>query len=209
MNSLLAFSDELEALVAIGNPFRFERSVSVGIISALDRTLPGPQGGAFEGLVQTDAAINPGNSGGPLVNARGEVVGINTAVIPYAQGMGFAVSAKTALWVAGVLIHAGSIRRRYLGIAARSVTLSHRLAQQMGQARALHILEVGGRSPAARAGVREEDYLLSVHGQAIGAVDDVHRLLVLRDEEEAELEVFSRGARRKLTVRTELQRKAA
>ncbi len=99
-----------QLVVAIGNPFRFERSVSLGIVSALDRSLPGPSGSLFEGLLQTDAAINPGNSGGPLVNARGEVVGINTAVIPWAQGMGFAVSARTATWVTSVLMARGSVR---------------------------------------------------------------------------------------------------
>jgi serine protease Do len=100
-----------QLVVAIGNPLRFERSVSLGVISALDRSLPAGRGVLLEGLIQTDAAINPGNSGGPLVDAAGRVVGINTAIIPWAQGIGFAIPARTASWVAAHLIQHGEIRR--------------------------------------------------------------------------------------------------
>jgi S1-C subfamily serine protease len=190
-----------QLVVAIGNPFRFERSVSLGLISALERSLPGPNGVVFEGLVQTDAAINPGNSGGPLVSARGEVVGINTAVIPYAQGMGFAVNAKTATWVASLLIQKGEIRRRYLGIAARSVVLPAAMAAEAGQPRGVHVLDLAQGSPAEAAGVMREDYLVSVHGTPITSVDDVHRLMVLTGKSEVELEVLRAGKRRSLVVR--------
>src|SRR5262249_32742962 len=149
-----------QLVVAIGNPFRFERSVSLGIVSALDRSLPGPNGVIFEGLIQTDAAINPGNSGGPLVNAHGEVVGINTAVIPGAQGMGFAVSARTATWVTSVLMQRGRVDRRYLGVAARSEQLSPALAEATGQSKAVRILQVGPGSPAETAGLRPDDLLI-------------------------------------------------
>jgi S1-C subfamily serine protease len=199
-----------QLVVAIGNPFRFERSVSVGIISALDRSLPGPKGFPFEGLVQTDAAINPGNSGGPLVSARGEVVGINTAAIPSAQGMGFAVNAKTATWVAAVLIQKGEVKRRYLGVAARATALPSDFADAAGQRQAVQVLEVQDGSPAKAAGVMSEDYLLSVHGRPIANVDDVHRLIVLQGADEVELEVFRRGERKKLLARPlEQKRRAA
>jgi serine protease Do len=108
-----------ELVVAIGNPFGFERSVSLGVVSALFRDLP-TRDGVLEGLIQTDASVNPGNSGGPLLDARGEVAGITTAMLPYARGIGFAIPARTASWVAAVLIQHGEVARPYLGIVARA-----------------------------------------------------------------------------------------
>ena len=198
-----------QLVVAIGNPFRFERSVSLGIVSALDRSLPGPNGTLFEGLLQTDAAINPGNSGGPLVNARGEVVGINTAVIPWAQGMGFAVSARTATWVTSVLMNRGKVERRYLGVAARSEQLSPELAAATGQPKAVRILSVGSGSPAETAGIRPEDLLLGVHGEAIGNVDDIHRLMVTRATEVVPLALWRQNTREFVTVVPSRERLAA
>lgn len=198
-----------QLVVAIGNPFRFERSVSLGIVSALDRSLPGPNGTLFEGLLQTDAAINPGNSGGPLVNARGEVVGINTAVIPWAQGMGFAVSARTATWVTSVLMTRGKIERRYLGVAARSEQLAPGLAASTGQPKAVRILSVGAGSPAESAGLRPEDLLLGVHGEPVGNVDDIHRLMVTRGVEVVPLALWRRNAREFVTVVPSRDRQAA
>jgi serine protease Do len=184
-----------QLVVAIGNPFRFERSVSVGIVSATDRSLPGPAGTVFEGLVQTDAAINPGNSGGPLVNASGEVVGINTAVIPWAQGMVFAVSSRTASWVTSVLIRNGEVMRRTLGVAARSEMLPRAVADAVDQPRAVRVLQVSEGSSAADAGLRNEDLILGVHGEPVGNVDDIHRLMVLRATDTVPLAVWRQGAR--------------
>lgn len=184
-----------QLVVAIGNPFRFERSVSVGIVSATDRSLPGPGGTVFEGLVQTDAAINPGNSGGPLVNADGEVVGINTAVIPWAQGMGFAVSSRTATWVTSVLIQKGEVKRRTLGVAARSELLPRAVASAAAQARGVRVLQVARDSPAADAGLRPQDVILGVHGEKVANVDDIHRLMVLRATDTVPLAVWRAGAR--------------
>ncbi|HMK73385.1 MAG TPA: trypsin-like peptidase domain-containing protein [Myxococcaceae bacterium] len=184
-----------QLVVAIGNPFRFERSVSVGIVSATDRSLPGPGGAVFEGLVQTDAAINPGNSGGPLVNVAGEVVGINTAVIPWAQGMGFAVSSRTANWVASVLIQKGSIERRRLGVAARSELLAAEVASATGQPRAVRVLQVSKGSAADAAGLHEEDLVLGVHGEPVANVDDIHRLMVLRAADAVPLALWRGGER--------------
>jgi len=198
-----------QLVVAIGNPFRFERSVSLGIVSALDRSLPGPNGLVFEGLIQTDAAINPGNSGGPLVNAQGEVVGINTAVIPWAQGIGFAVSARTATWVTSVLMKSGRVDRRYLGVAARSEHLSPALVAATGQPNAVRVLQVGSGSPAETAGLRPEDLVLGVHGEPVGNVDDIHRLMVTRGTEVVPLALWRRNAREFITVVPTRERKAA
>ena len=110
-------------MLAIGNPLGFERSVTSGVVSALHRNLPAARGQVLEGLVQTDAAVNPGNSGGPLLDAHGAVVGITTAMLPWAHGIGFAVPAHTASWIASVLIRDGEVRRPFLGISARGEDL--------------------------------------------------------------------------------------
>ncbi|HEY8210537.1 MAG TPA: trypsin-like peptidase domain-containing protein [Myxococcaceae bacterium] len=189
-----------QLVVAIGNPFRFERSVSLGVVSALDRTLPSKQG-ALEGLIQTDAAINPGNSGGPLLNADGEVVGINTAVIPWAQGIGFAVPAYTATWVASVLIKNGEVRRPFLGIAARGEELGPKLAHATGRRRAVRVLDVNATEPADRAGLREGDLLVSANGLPVSSVDDLQRVMVLDEGGELKLEIWRDQQKRELKVR--------
>ncbi len=198
-----------QLVVAIGNPFRFERSVSLGVISALDRTLPGAGGGILEGLIQTDAAINPGNSGGPLLDAEGTVLGINTAIIPYAQGIGFAIPAPTASWVAAVLIHSGEVRRPYLGIAAKGEELAANLLLAAGQSRAIRVVRVEVSAPAAAAGIRGGDLLLSADGKPLGTVDDLQRVMVLSNATELQLELLRGESRQKLLVRPQLAAKAA
>src|SRR3954469_5166526 len=146
-----------QLVLAIGNPLRFERSVSLGVVSAIDRSLPGPGRRPFEGLVQTDAAINPGNSGGPLLDARGSVVGINTAVIPYANGLGFAIPAHTAAWVTAVLIRDGRVDRPLIGIAARGVDLPLQVAADLGNPRPVRVPAVAGVSPASAARLKPAD----------------------------------------------------
>jgi S1-C subfamily serine protease len=167
-----------QLVVAIGNPLRFERSVSLGVISALDRTLPAA-GTLLEGLIQTDAAINPGNSGGPLVDVSGAVVGLSTAIVPFAQGLGFAVPAQTAAWIAAVLIQKGRVERPIFGVAARGVELPGMLARDLGQARAVHVMRVVSGGPAASAGLREGDLLLSANGEPLASIDDLQRAMVL------------------------------
>jgi S1-C subfamily serine protease len=190
-----------QLVVAIGNPFRFDRSVSIGVVSALDRSLPGPDRRLFEGLIQTDAAINPGNSGGPLVDASGSVVGINTAVIPFAQGIGFAIPAHTASWVAAVLIQRGEIRRPFLGIVAQSEELSPLALAQSDQARAVRIYDVRGDSPAQAAGLKMGDLLLSANGTPTATVDDLQRVMVLSGAPELELHVLRDGERKRFLAR--------
>ena len=190
-----------QMVLAVGNPLHFDRSVSLGVVSALDRSLPAPGGNVLEGLVQTDAAINPGNSGGPLVDMSGAVVGINTAVIPFAQGIGFAVPAHTAHWVAAVLMRDGSVQRPFLGVTARGVELGAGVARDTGQQRAVRVFRVGPQTPAAAAGIREGDLLLAADGNVITSVDDLQRILVLGRRHEVELDLMRRNVRERVTAR--------
>ncbi|HKQ62249.1 MAG TPA: trypsin-like peptidase domain-containing protein [Candidatus Polarisedimenticolaceae bacterium] len=198
-----------QLVVAIGNPLHFDRSVSLGVVSALDRTLPTPAGRPLEGLIQTDAAINPGNSGGPLVDADGEVVGVNTAIVPFAQGLGFAVPAHTANWVAPVLIRHGEVRRPLLGIAARGVELGAPLAREAGQSRAVLVAAISSGAPAARAELRPGDLLLSADGEPLASIDDLQRVMVLTEAKPLRVELLRKRARLALTVEPGPARRAA
>jgi serine protease Do len=196
-----------QLVVAIGNPLRFQRSVSLGVVSALDRSLPGSDA-TLEGLIQTDAAVNPGNSGGPLVSAEGKVVGIATAIVPYAQGIGFAVPSHTASWVASVLIRQGHIRRPLLGIAAAGVALGPSQSRELGRGRALRVYRVGPQSPADVGGLREGDLVLAADGAPVGGVDDLQRVMVLGERPEVRLDVWRDHARHELVVRPALEPRA-
>ncbi len=201
----LALSDRRlrvgELVLAIGNPLGFERSVSVGVVSALHRNLPAPNQTILEGLVQTDAAVNPGNSGGPLVDARGAIVGITTAMLPWARGIGFAVPAHTAGWVASVLIHEGEVRRPFLGVAARGEDLEPALTAEVGRSRAVRILQVVQGSPAAAAGLRPDDLVVGAGGSPVETLDDVVRVMVLGHPAEIALDVLRAGRREALAIR--------
>ncbi len=190
-----------QLVVSIGNPLGFERSVTMGVVSALYRNLPTPDGGLFDGLVQTDAAVNPGNSGGPLLDADGAVVGITTAMLPWAHGMAFAVPSHTASWVAAVLIQRGEVRRPVLGIAARGEDLGPALAKELARARGVRVVRVEPRSPAAAGGVREGDLLVSANGSDVVTLDDLQRVMVLAAAPELALEVMRDGERRTLGLR--------
>ena len=182
-----------ELLVAIGNPLELERSVSLGVVSALHRDLP-TRDGVLEGLIQTDASVNPGNSGGPLLDADGAVVGITTAMLPWARGIAFAIPSRTASWVAAVLIRHGEVRRPRIGIVARSEDLPP-------AGRAVRVLRVEAGTPADDAGLRGQDLLLSANGAALGGLDDLQRALVLAEAPEIRLEVLRGQERRELSVR--------
>jgi S1-C subfamily serine protease len=198
-----------QLVIAIGNPFRFERSVSLGLVSAIHRTLPAPGGNLLEELIQTDAAINPGNSGGPLVDAEGWVVGVNTAVIPFAQGIGFAVPAHTANWVTGVLIQKGEIQRPFLGISARGGDLDVAASRDAGQTRAVRVFRVGSSTPADAAGLRDGDLLLTANGSPIGSIDDLQRVMVLARSPEVRLGVLRQGKQQELVARPRWEAQAA
>ncbi len=168
-----------QLVVAIGNPLGFSFTVSAGVVSALGRSLRAQDGRLMDAIIQTDVAMNTGNSGGPLVDSRGRVVGINTAIIMGAQGIGFAVPVDTARWVLGELMQHGRVRRGVLGMAAHTRPLDRRLARHHGldQKSGVEINEVLAGKPADRAGLKGGDILISLDGQRVTSVDEVHKLL--------------------------------
>jgi len=189
-----------QLVMAIGNPLGFDRSVSLGVVSALFRELPTGQGGVLEGLIQTDAAVNPGHSGGPLLDMDGRVVGINTAMIAPGRGIGFAVPAHTASWVAVVLIQHGEVRRPYLGIFARGEDLEPALARETGQGRAVRVVRVEADTPAAAGGLSGGDLLLAANATPVATLDDLARVLVLGRPDALDVEVLRAGARQRLVL---------
>jgi S1-C subfamily serine protease len=168
-----------QLVVAVGNPFGFESTVSAGVVSALGRSLRSRQGRLIEGVVQHSAALNPGNSGGPLVDARGRVAGINTAIIAMAQGIGFAIPAATAQWVLTEILTQGRVRRAWLGVAARDRPLDMRLvrALELASPRAVEILSRERAGPAAQADLQPGDLIVAVNGEPVDGIDTLHRLL--------------------------------
>jgi S1-C subfamily serine protease len=168
-----------QLVIAIGNPLGFQTTVTAGVVSAVGRSLRSSSGRLMDNIVQTDAALNPGNSGGPLVTSRGEVVGVNTAVILPAQGLCFAIPINTARFVASRLIRDGRIRRGWLGVGGQNVSISRRSARVAGLERASGVLVLGIEpgSPAERAGLRERDVIVGFGGSQVAGIDDLHRLL--------------------------------
>jgi S1-C subfamily serine protease len=178
----LASAQRLRAgqlVVAVGNPFGFESTVSAGVVSALGRSLRSRQGRLIEGIVQHTAALNPGNSGGPLVDAAGRVVGINTAIIAVAQGIGFAVPAGTAQWVLTEILTQGRVRRAWLGVAARDRPLDLRLVRALGLngSRAVEVLSREAAGPAAQSELHPGDLIVAVNAQPVDGIDALHRQL--------------------------------
>src|SRR6202158_5671737 len=165
--------------IAIGNPYGFQSTVTAGVISALGRSLRSYSGRLIEDVIQTDAALNPGNSGGPLVDSRGQVIGVNTATILPAQGICFAIGINTAKFVASRLLRDGWIRRSYIGVSAQTVPIHRRVVRFYGLERETGVVVVGieDRSPARAAGLREGDVSVALHGKSVAGVDDLHRLL--------------------------------
>jgi S1-C subfamily serine protease len=192
-----------QLVVAIGNPFGFHHSVTAGVISALGRSLRSRSGRLMDDIIQTDAALNPGNSGGPLVTTRGEVVGINTAMILTAQGLCFAIASNTARFVAARLIRDGRIRRSYVGVAGQVVPIPRVLARanQLAVSSGVLVASVEPGSPATAAGVRDGDVILAFAGEPVTGIDDLHRLLTEdRIGQPVPLTILRAGARRQLTV---------
>jgi len=192
-----------QLVVAIGNPFGFHHSVTAGVISALGRSLRSRSGHLMDDIIQTDAALNPGNSGGPLVTTRGEVIGINTAMILPAQGLCFAIASNTARFVAARLIRDGRIRRSYVGVAGQVVPIPRALARvnQLAVSSGVLVVSVEPASPATVAGVRDGDVILAFAGEPVTGIDDLHRLLTEdRIGEPVTLTILRSGARRQLTV---------
>lgn len=165
--------------IAIGNPLGFQSTVSTGVISALGRGLRSREGRLIEDIIQHTAPLNPGNSGGPLVNSRAEVIGINTAIIAMAQGIGFAIPANTAQWVVSQVLLYGRVRRGYLGLGGRARPLDRRLARhhQLANTQAVEVVSLETKGPAARAGLRERDLIVSLATQPVSSIDTMHRIL--------------------------------
>ena len=168
-----------QLVVAIGNPYGFQYSVTAGVVSALGRSLRAQSGRLMDAVIQTDAALNPGNSGGPLVNSRGEVIGVNTAMIMPAQGISFATSIDTAKFVASRLIRDGKVSRSYIGLAGQNVPLPRRIVRYYNLAVESGILVVSfeGNSPARNAGLREGDIIVGFDDHTTAGIDDLHKLL--------------------------------
>jgi S1-C subfamily serine protease len=165
--------------IAVGNPLGFECSVTAGVVSALGRSLRAQSGRLIDDVLQTDAALNPGNSGGPLVNSRGDVIGVNTATIMGAQGLCFAVAANTATFVATQILRHGVVRRSYLGVGAQTTLIPRRIvrALERGPETAARVFTVESGSPADIAGFMSGDLLLTFEGMPVTGADHLHRLL--------------------------------
>lgn len=176
-----------QLVIAIGNPYGFQYSVTAGVVSALGRSLRAQSGRLMDGVIQTDAALNPGNSGGPLVNSRGEVIGVNTAMIRPAQGICFATSINTAKFVAARLIRDGRVSRSYIGIAGQNVPLPRRIVRfyQLPVESGVLVIshesdskQVASRhNPAQQSGLLAGDVIIAFDGQPIRGIDDLHKLL--------------------------------
>ena len=199
-------SDELQVgqiAVAIGNPYGFQYSVTAGVVSALGRTLRSDSGRLIDDVIQTDAALNPGNSGGPLVDSRGQVIGVNTAVILPAQGLCFAVASNLAEYVVGKLILDGKVRRGYIGIAGQMIRLNPRTVQhhQLPVRSGILIQQIEPDGPAYNSELSVGDVIIGYNEQDVHSIDDLHRYL-----HEAtigipgELRVLRRGRKERVKV---------
>ena len=178
-----------QLVIAIGNPYGFQYSVTAGVVSALGRSLRAQSGRLMDGVIQTDAALNPGNSGGPLVNSRGEVIGVNTAIIRPAQGICFATSINTAKFVAARLIRDGRVSRSYIGIAGQNVPLPRRIVRYYQLPVESGVLVVSHENnssqqgnisrdnPAGLSGLLPGDVIVAFDGRPIRGIDDLHKLL--------------------------------
>ncbi|MFZ0867486.1 MAG: trypsin-like peptidase domain-containing protein [Candidatus Sulfotelmatobacter sp.] len=198
-----------QLVVAIGNPYGFQSTVTAGVVSALGRSLRSYSGRLIDDVIQTDAALNPGNSGGPLVDSAGRVVGVNTATILPAQGICFAIGINTAKFVASRLLRDGRIRRSYIGVSAQTVPVHRRVVRfyDLAKESGALVLSVEENSPAKRAGLRDGDIIVALKGHAVAGVDDLHRVLadiraganclltVLRHTEKLELKIVPEEAK--------------
>lgn len=189
--------------VAVGNPYGFQCTVTAGVVSAMGRSLRSNSGRLIDDVIQTDAALNPGNSGGPLVNWRGAVIGVNTAIILPAQGICFAIAVNTAKFVAVRLMRDGRVRRSFLGVGGQNVAIPRPFARQLNLATAsgVLVLSIEKDSPAQRAGLMEGDVIIAIDAQSIKSVDDLHTHLT--DQKigvQSELTVLRRSARISLPV---------
>jgi S1-C subfamily serine protease len=192
-----------QLVIAIGNPFGFQHTVTAGVVSALGRSLRARTVRLMENLIQTDAALNPGNSGGPLVTSRAQVIGVNTAVILGGQGIAFAVPINTARYVVSSLLRDGRVRRSHLGVAGQDTPIPRRLVRlhHLAYERGITITAVSEGTAAAEAQLRPGDVIVEFAGEPVRGVDDLHRLLTEeRIGELLPLKILRRGEVRRLLV---------
>jgi len=168
-----------QLVIAMGNPLGFQSTVSSGVISALGRTLRSQMGRLIENIIQHTAPLNPGNSGGPLLDARGRVIGINTAIIATAQGIGFSIPSNTARWVVSQLLTHGRVRRSHLGIVGYSRALDRRIIRfhKLAKSQAVEVGGIEPSGPSSRSGLRTGDLIVAIQKQAVTSVDDMYRIL--------------------------------
>ena len=202
----LSFADSAQLqpgqiAVAIGNPLGLQHTVTAGVVSALGRTLRASNGRLIDDVIQTDASLNPGNSGGPLVNSSGQVIGVNTAMIPTAHGICFAVSSNLTAYVAGRLIMTGRVKRAYLGIAGQQVNLTERMmaANKLQKKTGVYVFELEADSPAYNRQLQNGDIIVAIGETPVGSVDDLHKQLTEAFiGQRVKLDVLRNG--RKITV---------
>jgi S1-C subfamily serine protease len=169
-----------QLVIAIGNPYGFQTTVTAGVVSALGRSLRASSGRLIDNVIQTDAALNPGNSGGPLVNSKGEVIGVNTAAILPAQNICFATAINTAKFIAAKLIKDGKIRRSYIGIAGQNVPIHRRIVRyyNLPVEKGIMVTAITDDSPAKKAGISEGDIIIAFNNSPVAGIDDLHKLLI-------------------------------
>lgn len=192
-----------QLVIAVGNPFGFQNTVSAGVVSALGRGLRSTSGRLIDNVIQTDVALNPGNSGGPLLDSRGTVVGINTAMIASAQGLSFAVPSSTAQFVVTELVRTGHVRRGYLGVATGSRPISRRTQRILGGKRGsvVEVQSVERGSPAQRAGITAGDCIYAVDDSAVSSSDDLYRAISTREPGAVlQLSIIRNGAQTTVSV---------
>jgi S1-C subfamily serine protease len=168
-----------QLVVAIGNPYGFQYTVTAGVVSNLARSFRSRTGRLIDNIIQTDAALNPGNSGGPLVDSRGGVIGVNTAIISGAQGICFAIPSATAQFVASRLLRDGRIKRSYIGVAGQDVPLHRRIVRfyKLAEESGVMVINMDEGSPAAKAGLLEGDVIVEADGKPVRHIDDLHKLM--------------------------------
>ncbi|HEX4150496.1 MAG TPA: trypsin-like peptidase domain-containing protein [Pirellulales bacterium] len=195
-----------QLVIAMGSPLGLQSTVSTGVVSALRRTMRGRDGRLIENVVQHAAPINPGNSGGPLLDSRGRVVGVNTAIIPMAQGIGFAVPSNTVDWVVGEILAHGRVRRRRLGVVAAGVRLPRKLVRRLDLLadEAVEVVEVAHASLAERSGIRSGDIIVALGDRLVTSVDDLHRLMALVPADQAfALQIVRGSTTRQISIADE------
>jgi S1-C subfamily serine protease len=193
-----------QVAIAIGNPLGYAKTVTTGVVSALGRTLRALSGRLMHDVIQTDAALNPGNSGGPLVDSKGRVIGVNTAMIPQAQAICFATGINTANWVIGQLFAHGRVRRAYIGVSGATVPIATRVVRHfdLPGRRAVHVSERVPGSPAAVAGIEVGDRIIALDGTTIDGIDSLQRLLdASLIGRECELQLLRRSSVIKVVIR--------